>query len=113
MIEKTTVNLIDRGEGRLLMSRIDESAPRSHYHFRVSLRVRHPSVAPEKITEALGIEPKHSWKAGEPRQTPIGRLLTGSNHDTYWTADIAAGRWPSNVNEAIFDSLKRLFRFRS
>ena len=38
------------------MSGIDEPAPRSHYHFRISLRVRHPSVAPEKITEAVGSE---------------------------------------------------------
>ena len=37
------------------MSRIDEPAVRSHYHYRISLRVRHPSMAPEKITEALGI----------------------------------------------------------
>jgi Domain of unknown function (DUF4279) len=72
------------------MAGIDESTPRAHYHFRISLRVRHPSIAPEKITEALGIEPKRSWKAGEPRQTPKGTALTGSNRDTYWTAECAA-----------------------
>ena len=54
--------------GPLFMSSTDEQ--RSHYRFHVSLRVRHPSIAPEKITEAFGIEPKHSWKAGEPRHTP-------------------------------------------
>jgi hypothetical protein len=90
------------------MSGIDEPAPRSHYHFRISLRVRHPSVAPEKITEAVRIEPKHSWKAGEPRQTPTGTPLTGDNRDTYWTAEITAGRWPLGVNEAIHDTLKSL-----
>jgi hypothetical protein len=95
------------------MSRIDESAPRSHYHFRISLRVRHPSVAPEKITETIGIEPKRSWKAGELRQTPTGTPLTGSNRDTYWSAQIAAGRWPSDVNQAIHDTLRRLIRYRS
>jgi hypothetical protein len=105
--------LIDRGEGRLTVSHIDESVPRSHYHFRISLRVRHPSVAPEQITEALGIQPKRSWKVGEPRQTPKGALLTGSNRDTYWMAEITAGRWPLEVNEAIHDTLRKLVRYRS
>jgi hypothetical protein len=95
------------------MIHIDEFAARSHYHFRISLRVRHSSMAPEKVTEALGIEPKHSWKVGEPRETPTGALLTGSNRDTYWTAEIAAGRWPTNINETIHDTLRRLVPFRS
>jgi hypothetical protein len=93
------------------MSSIDE--PRSHYHFRISLRVRHPSMAPEKITEAMGIEPKLSWKAGEARQTPAGAPLTGFNRDTCWTAEIAAGRWPLEVNESIHDALRRFIRHRS
>jgi hypothetical protein len=95
------------------MSHIDEFAPRSHYHFRISLRVRHPGIGPEKITEALGIEPRHSWKAGEPRKTPTGAPLTGSNRDTYWMAEIAAGRWPTKVNEAIHDTLRKLVPYRS
>jgi hypothetical protein len=95
------------------MGRIDEPAPRSHYHFRISLRVRHPSMAPEKITEALGIAPRHSWKAGEARQTPKGTPLADHNRATYWTADVAAGRWPLDVNEAIHDTLKRLARYSS
>jgi hypothetical protein len=94
------------------MSRIDEFAPRPHYNFRISLRVRHPSIAPEKVTEALGIEPKHSWKAGEPRKTPTGASLTGSNRDTFWTAEIIVGRWPTNINDAIHDILRKLVRHR-
>jgi hypothetical protein len=92
---------------------VEEDAPRTHYHFRISLRVRHPSMAPERISEAVGIEPKRSWKAGEPRQTPTGSPLTGTNRDTYWTAVIAAGRYPSNVNDAIHDILRRFVRHRS
>ena len=95
------------------MDPIDDTAPRTHYYFRVSLRVRHPSMVPEKITEALGLEPKRSWKAGEPRQTPKGTPLAGSYRDTYWTTEVAAGRWPLEVNEAICDVLKRLVRHRT
>jgi hypothetical protein len=93
------------------MNNIDE--PQSHYHFRIGLRVHHPSMAPEKITETVGIEPRRSWKAGEARQTPTGAPLTGFNRDTYWTAEITAGRWPLEVNEAIHDTLKKLTRYRS
>ncbi|HWT96494.1 MAG TPA: DUF4279 domain-containing protein [Terriglobales bacterium] len=93
------------------MGDIDE--PRSHYHFRISLRFRHPSMAPEQITEAMGFEPKRSWKAGEPRQTPKGTPLAGINRETCWTVDIVVGRWPLDLNEAIHDTLKRLVRYRS
>jgi hypothetical protein len=86
---------------------------RSHYRFRISLRFRHPSMAPEQITEAMGIEPWRSWKAGEPRQTPKGTPLAGVNRETYWTAEIVAGRWPSDLNEAIHDTLKGFVRYRS
>ena len=91
----------------------DASAERSHYHFRISLRVRHPSGDPEEITRALSIEPNRSWSAGETRSTPTGSPLSGVNRDTYWTADICAGRWPLEINGAIHDCLRRLTRFRS
>src|SRR5579871_2002477 len=93
------------------MDPIDE--PRTHYHFRISLRVRHPSIAPEKITEALGIEPSRCWKAGEPRQTPMRTPLAGSNRDTYWTAKIVAGRWPLDINTALHSTLRKLAHHRA
>ena len=50
----------------------------------MSLRVRHPTIDPNCITEALGIEPQHSWRAGEKRSDPAGRPLEGAHHDSYW-----------------------------
>jgi hypothetical protein len=92
------------------MSEVDE---RSHFSFRISLRVCHPHVAPEEITEALGSEPKRFWKAGEPRSTPKGTPLAGFNRETYWVADIAKDRWPTTLNAAIQDSLAKLVIHRS
>jgi hypothetical protein len=92
---------------------IDEAETRTHYHFRISLRVRHPAMDPAQISETLAIKPWRFWKAGERRQPPKGTLLSGLNRDTYWTAEIAAGRWPLNVGEAIHDSLKKLVHCRS
>jgi hypothetical protein len=95
------------------MGHIDEPEPQTHNHFRISLRVRHPLIAPERITETLGIKPRHSWKVGEPRQTPTGSPLAGTNRHTYWTAEIASSRRPSDMNDAVHDILGRLVGHRS
>ena len=95
------------------MTDIDESEPRTHYHFRIGLRLRHPAFDPRQITEALGIKPKRAWKAGELRKTPKGTPLTGVYPDSYWYAQIAVGRWPLELNEAIYVTLQKLIPNRS
>ena len=54
--------------------------------FAVSLRLRHPSIDPQEITDALGLVPSRSWRAGDHRTTPAGELLGGINDHTYWVA---------------------------
>jgi hypothetical protein len=44
----------------------------SEYEFTISLRIRHPSIEPLTITKMLGIEPQHTWKAGDARRSPVG-----------------------------------------
>lgn len=56
----------------------------SEYEFTVSLRLRHPAIDPCKITETLGIEPQHTWKAGDPRRAPAGEALEGAYRESYW-----------------------------
>ena len=56
----------------------------SEYEFTVSLRIRHPAIDPCTITAALGIEPQHTWRAGQPRCDPAGAELGGVHHDSYW-----------------------------
>ena len=56
----------------------------SEYEFTVSLRVRHPAIEPSKITQTLGIEPQHTWKAGDPRRAPAGGALEGAYRESYW-----------------------------
>lgn len=56
----------------------------SAYEFTVSLRIRHPTIDPAKISAALGIEPQHIWRAGEPRCDAAGVELGGAHHDSYW-----------------------------
>jgi len=58
----------------------------SAYEFTISLRIRHPEIDPDVITEALGLQPQHSWKAGASRQTSTGG--TGEHRDSYWMAKL-------------------------
>lgn len=60
----------------------------STYEFTMSLRVRHPTIDPIRITEALGIEPQHSWEVGEQRSDPTGRPLDGAHRDSYWMSSL-------------------------
>jgi Domain of unknown function (DUF4279) len=56
----------------------------SAYEFTVSLRIRHPTMDPSRITETLGVNPQHTWRAGDPRRDPGGGELEGMHRDSYW-----------------------------
>lgn len=56
----------------------------SEYEFTLSLRLRHPAIDPAAITQTLGIEPQHTWKAGDPRRDPAGGALEGAYRESYW-----------------------------
>jgi hypothetical protein len=56
------------------------------YEFTLSLRIRHPSIEPGEITRTLGIEPQHTWKAGDARRGAGGETLDGTYRETYWMA---------------------------
>ena len=57
----------------------------SDYEFTISLRILHPTIEPSTITQTLGIEPQHSWRAGDPRRSPAGGELEGVFRQSYWT----------------------------
>jgi hypothetical protein len=56
----------------------------SDYEFTMSLRIRHPHIEPAEITRNLGIEPQHTWRAGEPRRDPTGGEIGGQYRESYW-----------------------------
>ncbi len=57
------------------------------YSYTIDLRIWHPSIKPEEITRALGIQPNHFSEAGQQRKTPKGTLLEGVYRESYWNAD--------------------------
>jgi Domain of unknown function (DUF4279) len=71
------------GSGTLIFA-VASDAPMSEYEFTVSLRIRHPTIDPSTITATLGLEPQHTWRAGQPRCDPAGAELGGAYRDSYW-----------------------------
>lgn len=62
----------------------------SDYEFTMSLRIRHPHVEPAEITRILGIEPQHTWRAGEQRRNPAGSEIEGTYRESYWMGRLMA-----------------------
>jgi hypothetical protein len=93
------------------------STTMSEYEFTVSLRIRHPKIDPTRITETLGIEPQHTWKAGDPRRDPSGEDCAGVYRDSYWTArlmdkpQLSSGRM--SVESVLLQTLTQLRRSHS
>jgi len=56
----------------------------THYA-QVCLLIRHPNMEPQKISDALDLEPQHSWKRGTPRMSPKGNRLEGFYKWTSWS----------------------------
>jgi Domain of unknown function (DUF4279) len=89
----------------------------SEYEFTVSLRIRHPSIEPSRITEALGIEAQHTWKAGEPRRDPAGGDSTGVYRESYWMGrlmdepQLSSGQ--TSVETVLLHTLNQLRRSQS
>jgi uncharacterized protein DUF4279 len=52
--------------------------------FSVTLRLRHPEIDPAEISRRLGIEPQHTWRAGDPRRLESGEIGEGVYRETYW-----------------------------
>jgi hypothetical protein len=90
----------------------------SEYEFTISLRIRHPTVDPDRITKALGIEPQHTWKAGDPRRDPGGEELEGDYRESYWMGrlmdapQLSSGRLSvESVLQRTLDQLRRSHDF--
>jgi hypothetical protein len=86
----------------------------SEYEFTIALRVRHPTVEPEQITQALGLDPQHTWRAGEARRGPAGEPLEGTYRESYWMAHLMAEPQyvsePLSVERAMLQAIAKLRR---
>ena len=56
------------------------------YTYKVSLRVFHPAMDPQLITDTLGMQPNTVQKVGNPRTSPTGRMLEGCWRHSVWSS---------------------------
>jgi hypothetical protein len=50
----------------------------------VFIRIRHPSIDPQEISDELGVEPLHAWAAGSARAVVEDGSVRRMHPDTYW-----------------------------
>ncbi|GIU36787.1 hypothetical protein TUM4644_37570 [Shewanella colwelliana] len=62
------------------------------YEFCVALKISHPNIKAQVITNRLDLEPTSSHDVGDIRVTPKGRVLEGVYGDTYWSLDLCDNR---------------------
>jgi hypothetical protein len=65
--------------------------------FQLSLRVKHPSIDPAEISKELGIEPEHSFRAGQPRLSKGGLGVAAVHTESYWLARLSPASWFGTV----------------
>jgi hypothetical protein len=58
------------------------------YRYRVSLSLSHPDADLRELGEVLDIRPARAVKAGDPRITPKGTLLSGAYRESSWSGDL-------------------------
>jgi hypothetical protein len=89
----------------------------SEYEFTVSLRIRHPTIDPATVTATLGVQPQHSWRAGNPRCDSAGTELGGAHRDSYWMGRLMDEPQLSSdgvsVEAVILETLSHLRRAQS
>jgi hypothetical protein len=73
--------------------KLSESQP---LPFELSLRIRHPSLNPADLSRELGIQAKHSFRAGEPRQMRSVGASTSVHGESYWLGTFDPTPWPGN-----------------
>ena len=54
----------------------------------MSLRIRHPSIEPSQITQTLGLQPQHTWRAGDERKDSAGGSAGGTYRESYWMCEL-------------------------
>jgi hypothetical protein len=52
--------------------------------YSITLRIRHPSIDPQELSQQLGFRPQHAWRAGEQRLGETGEPTDGLYRETVW-----------------------------
>jgi hypothetical protein len=58
-----------------------------NFSFVVAFRIWHPDIDPDVISQTIGLTPRYSSRAGQPRTTSKGRALGGTYAESHWAVD--------------------------
>jgi hypothetical protein len=63
----------------------------------LALRIRHPVMDPADLSRELGLEPTHTFRAGDPRE-PRSNIAPASAHaESYWLGSLNPAVWLSDI----------------
>jgi hypothetical protein len=62
--------------------------------FRLALRVRHPSIDPAELSQAFGIQPAYSYRAGSQRPSRSSIQRTTVHSESYWVGELTTAAQP-------------------
>jgi hypothetical protein len=77
------------------------------YKYKVSLRIFHPTIDPQVLTDTLALQPRTTHRVGERRTTPTGTLLEGNYDRSYWHTPFTP-RDDSDVGNFLARTVERL-----
>jgi hypothetical protein len=81
------------------------------YSHVLNLRISHPNLDPQLVSEKLGLAAQTAWRSGDPRQTPKGTPLGGNRSQGYWSADPFSYGWRDSADALVEDALEELVSF--
>ena len=87
----------------------DQSSSVPTYRFFLGLFIVHPTLVPEEISKALGMEADVAHCVGAPRRTPKGTPLSGTYADTRWrhsTEHVIEDQWFASEVSRLIDKLQ-------
>lgn len=77
-------------------------------HYRVSLRITHPSIRADEISRQLDLPADISWSSGDERRTPKGSLLKGTRKESYFCIQFPAVN--SSLEQSILSAISLLMK---
>lgn len=87
----------------------DQSSNLPNYRFFLGLFIVHPTLTPEEISKALGMEADVAHCVGALRRTPKGTPLSGTYADTRWrhsTGHVIEDQWFASEVSRLIDKLQ-------
>jgi hypothetical protein len=65
--------------------------------FELALRVRHPSLDPDALSKELGLEPTHTFRAGQLREPRSSASPASVHAESYWLGTLDPTAWLADI----------------